>query len=223
MGCCRPPSPCPGHPDREACARKWPCALRRAVCELWQGRRAGTGRTRSCDGMAAPLSSKERVSQLAHGERRGEKGGVAGDVGGHSDNSQKPPEPSLRMTTAGFRVACVRVVLRRLCVVRAWVGRGCGGPVATRRADALIGMDQSGRTTGRAGGLNNRRRVTTDTGNQQLTLPGPVRKALIWNKRLQRLQGIGGGGKMNKRGEGAVSGRVTKAPPKFDGGEGRCG
>ena len=77
--CCRPPSPCPGHPDREACARKWPCALRRAVCELWQGRRGGIGRTRSRDGMAAPLSSKERVSQLVHGERRGEKGGVAGD------------------------------------------------------------------------------------------------------------------------------------------------
>ena len=88
MGCCRPPSPCPGHPDREACARKWPCALRRAVCELWQGRRGGIGRTRSRDGMAAPLSSKERVSQLVHGESRGEKGGVAGDPRRHSDNSK---------------------------------------------------------------------------------------------------------------------------------------
>ena len=90
MGCCRPPSPCPGHPDREACARKWPCALRRAVCELWQGRRGGIGRTRSRDGMAAPLSSKERVSQLVHGESRGEKGGVAGDPRSHSDNSKNP-------------------------------------------------------------------------------------------------------------------------------------
>ena len=42
--------------------------------------------------MAAPLSSKERVSQLVHGERRGEKGGVAGDPRCHSDNSQNPPE-----------------------------------------------------------------------------------------------------------------------------------
>ena len=40
--------------------------------------------------MAAPLSSKERVSQLVHGERRGEKGGVAGDPRSHSDNSKNP-------------------------------------------------------------------------------------------------------------------------------------
>ena len=40
--------------------------------------------------MAAPLSSKERVSQLVHGESRGEKGGVAGDPRSHSDNSKNP-------------------------------------------------------------------------------------------------------------------------------------